>query len=185
MTHTINPESLALIKDSIKTIPDYPKAGILFRDVTSLMENPTAYNASIQLLVDKYKSYGFTKIVGTESRGFLFGAPLALALDLPFVPVRKPGKLPREVISESYELEYGQDTLEIHTDAIVEGDKVLVVDDLLATGGTIEATTKLIRRLGGRVDDAAFVISLPDIGGEARLQAAGLNVFSLCEFSGH
>lgn len=178
-------DTIAFIKDNIKTVPDYPKPGIMFRDVTSLMENAEAYKAAIALLVEKYQGQGFTKIVGTESRGFLFGAPLALELGVGFVPVRKPGKLPREVISESYELEYGVDTLEIHTDAISEGDKVLMVDDLLATGGTIEATTKLIRRLGGDVAHAAFIINLPEIGGETRLKAAGIDVYSICEFDGH
>lgn len=180
----MNNDSLALIKQSIKTIPDYPKAGILFRDVTSLLETPAAYKATIDLLVEQYKAHGFTKIVGTEARGFLFGAPLALELGVGFVPVRKPGKLPREVISESYDLEYGQDVLEIHTDAITSDDKVLVVDDLLATGGTIEATVKLIRRLGGEVNHAAFVISLPDLGGEKKLQAMDLELIKLCEFEG-
>ncbi|MDD9154607.1 adenine phosphoribosyltransferase [Aliivibrio sp. S4TY2] len=178
-------ETLELIKSSIKSIPDYPKAGIMFRDVTSLMEDPKAYQATIQLLVEKYKQGGFTKIVGTEARGFLFGAPLALELGVGFVPVRKPGKLPRPTIAQTYDLEYGTDTLEIHTDAIVEGDKVLVVDDLLATGGTIEATVKLIRQLGGEVEHAAFVINLPEIGGETRLEGLGLNVYSICEFAGH
>ncbi|WP_025820570.1 adenine phosphoribosyltransferase [Shewanella marina] len=180
----MNTDSLALIKQSIKTIPDYPKAGIMFRDVTSLMEDPIAYQTTIQLLVDQYKDQGFTKVVGTEARGFLFGAPLALALGIGFVPVRKPGKLPRATIAESYELEYGHDVLEIHTDAIEAGDKVLVVDDLLATGGTIEATVKLIRALGGQVNHAAFVISLPELGGESRLQALDLELVKLCEFEG-
>lgn len=178
-------ETLELIKNSIKSVPDYPKAGIMFRDVTSLMEDPKAYQATIQLLVEKYKQGGFTKIVGTEARGFLFGAPLALELGVGFIPVRKPGKLPRPTIAQTYDLEYGTDTLEIHTDAIVEGDKVLVVDDLLATGGTIEATVKLIRQLGGDVQHAAFVINLPEIGGETRLEGLGLNVYSICEFPGH
>ena len=182
---TMTAETQALIQASIKTIPDYPKKGILFRDVTSLMEDPKAYQATIQLLVEKYQAMGFTKVVGTEARGFLFGAPLALELGLGFVPVRKPGKLPRETVSQSYELEYGTDVLEIHTDAIKAGDKVLVVDDLLATGGTIEATVKLIRQLGGEVSDAAFVINLPDIGGEEKLKSLGLNVYSICEFAGH
>ncbi|MBE8167158.1 MAG: adenine phosphoribosyltransferase [Shewanella sp.] len=180
----MNTETLALIKQSIKTIPDYPKAGIMFRDVMSLLEDAKAYQATIALLVEQYKSMGFTKVVGTEARGFLFGAPLALELGVGFVPVRKPGKLPRETISEDYELEYGKDTLEIHTDAIVEGDKVLVIDDLLATGGTIDATVKLIRRLKGDASHAAFVINLPDLGGEARLKALGLEVLTLCEFEG-
>ena len=178
-------ETISLIKSSIKSIPDYPKAGIVFRDITSLMENAEAYRATIFHLLEKYQDMGFTKVVGTEARGFLFGAPLALELGIGFVPVRKPGKLPRQTISESYELEYGTDTLEIHVDAIQPGDKVLVVDDLLATGGTIEATTTLIRKLGGVVEHAAFVINLPEIGGDKRLEALGLNVYSVCEFEGH
>lgn len=181
----MNSEKLALIKASIKSIQDYPKPGILFRDVTSLMENAEAYKATIDILVEKYKDMGFTKVVGTEARGFLFGAPLALELGVGFVPVRKPGKLPRATIGQSYELEYGTDTLEIHTDAISEGDKVLVVDDLLATGGTIEATTKLIRKLGGVVEHAAFVINLPEIGGDKRIENLDIEVFSICEFEGH
>lgn len=174
-----------LIKDSIKTIADYPKQGILFRDVTSMLEVPEAFAASIRLIVDRYRDQGFTKVVGTESRGFIFGAPVALEMGVGFVPVRKPGKLPREVISESYALEYGTDTLEMHVDAIVPGDKVLVIDDLLATGGTIEATAKLIRRLGGEVTDAAFIINLPDLGGQKRLEGMGINTFSLVDFEGH
>ncbi|MGL6118452.1 adenine phosphoribosyltransferase, partial [Plesiomonas sp.] len=164
-----------LVKESIKTIVDYPKQGILFRDVTSLLEVPEAFAASIRLIVERYRDHGFTKVVGTEARGFLFGTPVALALGVGFVPVRKPGKLPREVIAESYALEYGTDTLEMHIDAIVPGDKVLVIDDLLATGGTIEATAKLIRRLGGEVTDAAFIINLPDLGGQQRLESMGIN----------
>jgi len=176
---------LERIKNSIKTIPNYPKSGIFFRDITSLLEQPEAYADSIQLLANHYRGKGLTKVVGTEARGFLFGAPVALALGLGFVPVRKPGKLPREILSESYELEYGVDTLEIHQDAIKPGDKVLVVDDLLATGGTIEATVKLIRRLGGDVQDAAFVINLPDLGGEARLKHMAVASYSLVIFPGH
>ena len=178
-------EIIKFIESNIKSIPDYPKPGILFRDVTSLMENIDAYEATIQLLSDTYKDIKFDKIVGTEARGFLFGAPLALKLGVGFVPVRKPGKLPRKVISEEYELEYGTNSLEIHVDAINEGDNVLVIDDLLATGGTIEATAELIRRLGGTVEHAGFVINLPDIGGEARLQKLGITVYSICNLPGH
>ncbi|MBA0205116.1 adenine phosphoribosyltransferase [Pectobacterium aroidearum] len=174
-----------LIKNSIKSIPDYPKPGILFRDVTSLLEDPVAYAASIEMLANRYRNSGVTKVVGTEARGFLFGAPVALALGVGFVPVRKPGKLPRPTISESYELEYGSDTLEIHSDAISAGDNVLVIDDLLATGGTLEATVKLIRRLGGTVNDAAFIINLFDLGGEQRLTGMGVTCYSLVDFPGH
>ena len=130
------------IKSVVKTVPDYPKPGILFRDVTSVLEDHKAFSSCISLLVEKYQGMGFTKIAGTEARGFLFGAPLAIEMGIGFVPVRKPNKLPREVVSESYELEYGMDTLEIHKDAIEPGDKVLLIDDLLATGGTIAASAK-------------------------------------------
>ncbi len=175
---------LYFLKNSIQTIPDYPKKGIMFRDVTSLLDNAKAFSLTIELLVNQFKDQNFTKVVGTEARGFLFGAPLALALGVGFIPVRKPGKLPRATISENYQLEYGQDTLEIHKDALTAQDKVLVIDDLLATGGTIAATTKLIRRLGASVSFAGFVISLPDLGGEACLSQCGLNVFSLLQYSG-
>lgn len=177
-------DNYAFIRSSIKTVADYPKPGIMFRDVTSLIENPAAFHQSIELLAKPYRNMDFTKVVGTEARGFLFGAPVALELGLGFVPVRKPGKLPRETISESYELEYGQDTLQIHTDAIEPGDRVLLVDDLLATGGTIEASAKLIRRLGGIVEHAAFVIALPDLGGVQRLNEVGLKSSYLCSFDG-
>ncbi|MFU2098149.1 adenine phosphoribosyltransferase [Mannheimia haemolytica] len=176
---------LDLIKSSIKSIPDYPKAGIIFRDITSLLEVPTAFQATIDAIVAEFKDKGITKIVGTESRGFIFGAPVALALGVPFVLVRKPKKLPREVISQSYTLEYGEDTLEIHKDAVSANDNVLVIDDLLATGGTIDATAKLIRRLGGNVEHAAFVIWLSELGGKERLEKEGVKSFSLVSFEGH
>ena len=146
---------------------------------------PTAFKATIDLIVEKYKDKGLTKVIGTESRGFIFGAPVALALGLPFIPVRKPGKLPREVIAQSYQLEYGQDTLELHTDAISQGDNVLIIDDLLATGGTVEATVKLVQRLGGEVKHAAFVINLPELGGEKRLRDLGIDCYTLVNFEGH
>lgn len=172
------------LKAAIHTIPDYPKAGILFRDVTGILDDAEAFKLSINILADKFKDRGYTKIVGTEARGFLFGAPLALAMGVGFVPVRKPGKLPRATFAQDYQLEYGQDTLEIHQDALDENDNVLIIDDLLATGGTIEATTKLIRRLGATVTNAAFVISLPDLGGESKLEAMDLSVFSLLQYAG-
>ncbi|SFN37394.1 adenine phosphoribosyltransferase [Xenorhabdus japonica] len=182
---TANAQILQLIKDSIETIPDYPKAGILFRDITTLLDNPAAYQATIDLLVAHYQDKGITKIVGTEARGFLFGAPVALRLGVGFVPVRKKGKLPRETLSETYDLEYGTDTLEIHKSSINEGDKVLVIDDLLATGGTIDATVRLIRRLSGQVSEAAFIIGLPDLGGTERLKKQGVDCYTIVEFPGH
>ncbi|MFU9138331.1 adenine phosphoribosyltransferase [Erwinia tasmaniensis] len=182
---TATAQQLEFLKNSIKSIPDYPKPGILFRDVTSLLEDPKAFALSIELFVERYREAGITKVVGTEARGFLFGAPVALGLGVGFVPVRKPGKLPRKTFSETYELEYGSDRLELHCDAIQPGDTVLVVDDLLATGGTIEATVKLIRRAGGTVNQAAFVINLFDLSGEERLKAQGIESFSLVTFPGH
>lgn len=182
---TAREQQLQLIKESIATIPDYPKEGVLFRDITTLLNNPAAYQATIDLLVEHYKDKDVTKIVGTEARGFLFGAPVALRLGVGFVPVRKKGKLPREVLSMTYDLEYSTDTLEIHRDSIQPEDNVLVIDDLLATGGTVEATVRMIKQLGANIVDAAFIISLPDLGGVERLAAEGVNSFSLVEFPGH
>ena len=176
---------LDLIKSSIKSTPNYPKEGIIFRDITTLLEVPAAFKATVDLIVEQYRDKGITKVLGTESRGFIFGAPVALALGLPFELVRKPKKLPRETISQSYQLEYGQDTLEIHVDAISEGDNVLIIDDLLATGGTVEATVKLVQRLGGVVKHAAFVINLPELGGEKRLNNLGVDCYTLVNFEGH
>ena len=176
---------LDLIKSSIKSIPNYPKEGIIFRDITTLLEVPAAFKATIDLIVEQYRNKGITQVLGTESRGFIFGAPVALALGLPFELVRKPKKLPRETISQSYQLEYGQDTLEMHVDAISEDDNVLIIDDLLATGGTVEATVKLVQRLGGVVKHAAFVINLPELGGEKRLNNLGVDCYTLVNFEGH
>lgn len=180
----MNEQHLIQLKLAIRAIPDYPIKGVLFRDVTSLLEDSEAFALTVNLLHEKYKNQGFTKVVGTEARGFLFGAPLALALGVGFVPVRKPGKLPRETYAQAYQLEYGEDVLEIHRDALVETDKVLIIDDLLATGGTIEATAKLIRRIGAKVEDAGFVISLPDLGGENKIAAMDLKPFSLVQYPG-
>jgi adenine phosphoribosyltransferase len=176
--------TLQLIKNSIKSIPDYPIEGIIFRDVTSLIEDGQAFAATINLFVERYKNKKIDKVVGTEARGFIFGAPLAAAIGAGFVPVRKPGKLPRTTIQESYSLEYGTDTLQIHHDAISKGETVLLVDDLLATGGTAEASVKLIQRSGGSVLEAAFVIQLPTLNGAEKLTALDVPHFSLVEFEG-
>ncbi|OCG08797.1 adenine phosphoribosyltransferase [Gilliamella sp. wkB178] len=177
-------EKLTLIRNSIITIPDYPKPGILFRDITSLLEDPVAFRTSVELLIDHYRDKKIDKIVGTEARGFIFAAPIALALGVGFVPVRKPKKLPREVYSEEYQLEYGTDSLEIHTDAIKPGERVLIIDDLLATGGTVAATVNLVHKAGGIAKDAAFVINLPALEGKEKLTEMGIDCFTLIDFAG-
>lgn len=176
--------TLQRIKNCIKTIPDYPIPGIMFRDITTLIENGPAFSDTINLLVERYKDQNIDKIVGTEARGFIFGAPLAAAIGAGFVPVRKPGKLPRTTVHEDYQLEYGTDTLHIHRDAIKKGERVILVDDLLATGGTAQASIKLIQRSGGTVIESAFIIELPGLKGAEKI--TGLNVphFSLIEFEG-
>lgn len=176
--------SVERIKSSIQTVPDYPKAGIMFRDVTTLMQDAEAFKMSIQCLAEQYQSYNFDRIAGTEARGFIFGAPLAVELGIGFVPVRKPNKLPRKVIRENYQLEYGEDCLEMHHDAVFHGENILMIDDLLATGGTMMATANLIRQLGGVVEHAGFVVSLPALGGGEKLAQQGIKSFSICEFEG-
>lgn len=173
------------IQSLIRTIPDYPKPGIQFRDITTLIKDAQGFKATIDMLVERYRGRDISKVVGTEARGFIFGAPLAYALGVGFVPVRKKGKLPGKTTGHEYALEYGHDRIEMHNDAIDAGDKVLVVDDLLATGGTAQATVMLVRGLGGDVAECAFVVDLPELGGRAKLEKMGLTVFTLCEFAGH
>lgn len=168
----------------IRTIPDYPKPGIQFRDITTLLKDGTGFYAAIEALVQRYRGQTISKIVGIESRGFMFAAPLAYALKLGFVPIRKKGKLPGESMGHDYELEYGTDRIEIHHGAIEAGENVLIVDDLLATGGTAQAAATLVQKMGGRVVECAFLVDLPDIGGRQRLENEGLPVFALCEFEG-
>ncbi len=172
------------IKSKIRTVPHYPKQGIMFRDITTLLKDPAGFHATVNELAARYKSMQIDKIAGIESRGFILGAPLAYALGKGFVPIRKKGKLPAETIGHDYALEYGTDRIEIHTDAIAKGEKVLLVDDLIATGGTAEAACKLIEKMGGEIVECTFIIDLPDIGGRARLEKNGHKVFALCEFEG-
>jgi adenine phosphoribosyltransferase len=172
------------IKSRIRTIPHYPHQGIMFRDITTLLKDPVGLRATIQAIVHRYKDVKIDKVAGIESRGFIVGTPVAYELGLGFVPIRKKGKLPAETVGRDYQLEYGTDRIEIHTDAIQKGDRVLLVDDLIATGGTAEAATKLIQDMGGIVVECCFVIDLPDVGGRERLEKLGHKVFALCEFEG-
>ncbi|MGB0439899.1 MAG: adenine phosphoribosyltransferase [Paracoccaceae bacterium] len=172
------------IKDYIRTIPDFPHKGILFRDVTTLFADPRGIRLAIDQLLHPYAGMRFDKVVGLEARGFILGGAIAHQLSVGFVPIRKQGKLPGAVLSEAYELEYGKAVVEVHDDAITPGERILVVDDLLATGGTAEAGIKLIHRLGGVIIGCAFVIDLPDLGGRKRLEALGMDVHALCAFEG-
>lgn len=173
------------LKALVRTIPDYPKKGILFRDITTLIEHPEGFKESIERIAGRYRGRGITHVAGIEARGFIFGAGVAIALGVGFIPIRKKGKLPGETIGQNYALEYGVDTIEIHADVLDRNDKVLLVDDLIATGGTAIAAVGLLRRTGAAVEDAAFVIDLPDLGGAAKLKAEGVTVASLIDFDGH
>ena len=172
------------IKSRIRTIPHYPKQGIMFRDITTLLKDPVGMRLMIDEIVKRYKGHKVSKVAGIESRGFIIGAPVAYRLGVGFIPIRKKGKLPGETIGHDYELEYGADRIEIHTDAISKGERILLIDDLVATGGTAEAAATLIGKMGGEVIERCFVVDLPDIGGRKRLEKMGLKVFTLCEFEG-
>lgn len=170
------------IKQKIRGIPDWPKKGIIFRDITTLVKDPEGFKETIDLLYERYKDKKIDKVAGIESRGFIFGAPLAYLLNVGFIPIRKPGKLPADVISEEYSLEYGTDKIEIHKDAIDKGDKVLIVDDLIATGGTVGAARNLLKKLGAEIVECTFVVELVDLKGRDKLK--GENIFSIVEFEG-
>lgn len=177
---------LVPIKEKIRTIPDHPKKGIMFRDITTLIKDPVGFRLVIDNFTQRYikGDIDFDIIVGIESRGFIIGGALAYTLGKGFVPVRKKGKLPAETISHEYELEYGTDTIEMHTDAFPKGARVLVIDDLIATGGTALATAALIEKLGGSVVEMAFIVNLPDVGGAAKLKSSGYKLHALTEFEG-
>ena len=172
------------IKDYIRTIADFPHEGIMFRDVTTLFSDPRGLRICVDQLLHPFAAQEIDKVVGLEARGFIIGGAIAQQLSVGFVPVRKQGKLPGATLSQDYELEYGEAVMEIHDDAIDAGDKVLLVDDLLATGGTAEAGIRLVERLGGDIVGCSFIIDLPELGGRARLEALGMEIHTLCEFGG-
>jgi adenine phosphoribosyltransferase len=174
------------IKSRIRTVPDYPKKGILFRDITTLIKDPVGFRLVIDNFTQRYikGDIQIDSIVGIEARGFIIGGALSYTLGKGFVPIRKLGKLPAEVVRHEYELEYGKNTVEVHKDAIKKGAKILVVDDLLATGGTALAAASLVEKLGGSVSELAFIVNLPEAGGYAKLKNKGYNVFCLTDFEG-
>lgn len=170
------------IKAAIRDIPDFPKPGVLFKDITPVLERPEVFKEVVDHLSERYRDKKIDKIIAVESRGFIFGAPLAVALGAGLVTARKFGKLPHETIGETYTLEYGEETLEMHKDSICQGERLIVIDDLLATGGTAAASVKLARRLGGQVVEAGFLVELKFLNGRKRLQELDVPVFSLVEF---
>jgi adenine phosphoribosyltransferase len=172
------------LRASIRTIPDYPKKGIMFRDITTLLGDARSFRRAVDELVQPWAGSKIDKVAGIEARGFILGGAVAHQLSVGFVPIRKRGKLPGEKISMPYTLEYGEAEMEIHADALQAGARVLLIDDLLATGGTAEAGVKLIEKLGAEIVAAAFVIDLPELGGRERLAALGIDVHTLCEFEG-
>jgi adenine phosphoribosyltransferase len=173
------------LEAAIRTIPDYPKQGILFRDITTLLGNPRAFRRTVDELVHPWAGSKIDKVAGIEARGFIIGGAVAHQLSAGFVPIRKRGKLPHETVRIAYSLEYGLDEMEMHRDAIEAGQKVILVDDLIATGGTAEGAVKLLKELGADVIAAVFVIDLPDLGGKAKIERLGVPVRTLVEFPGH
>ncbi|HEX3666215.1 MAG TPA: adenine phosphoribosyltransferase [Rhizomicrobium sp.] len=172
-------------KSVIRSIPDYPKPGIIFRDITTLLGHPRAFRHAVDELVKPYRGVRIDRVAGIEARGFILGGAVAHQLSVGFVPVRKKGKLPWQVLSEDYALEYGTDRVEIHTDAVQHGEHIVVVDDLIATGGTCIAAIRLLERAGAKVVGCSFVIDLPDLGGSEKLRALGKEVKTLVTFEGH
>lgn len=173
------------LADSIRAIPDYPKPGIIFRDITTLLGDARAFRRAVDELVQPFAGLKIAKIAGIEARGFILGGAVAHQLSAGFVPVRKKGKLPHETVSVTYELEYGTDEIEVHKDAVSPGERVLLVDDLIATGGTAEGAVNLLSQLGAEVVAACFIVDLPDLGGADRVRRLGVPVRTLVSFGGH
>ncbi|MDK1387206.1 adenine phosphoribosyltransferase [Sinorhizobium sp. 8-89] len=181
MTATVQSELIS----AIRSIPDYPKPGVMFRDITTLLGNPKAFGRAIDELVHPYAGTKVDKIAGIEARGFILGGAIAHQLSAGFVPIRKKGKLPHDTVRIAYSLEYGVDEMEMHRDAIQPGEKVILVDDLIATGGTAEGAVKLLKQMGADIVAACFIIDLPELGGRRKLEGLGVNVRTLIEFAGH
>lgn len=173
------------IKEKIRAIPDYPKPGIIFRDITTLLQDARGFRKTVDEMVQPLAGTRIDKVVGIEARGFILGGAIAHQLSVGFVPVRKRGKLPWKTLAQEYQLEYGTDSMEIHIDAIQPNENILIVDDLIATGGTAAAAIKLIRAHQGNVVGCSFIVDLPELGGRKKLEALGVQVLSLCEFEGH
>jgi adenine phosphoribosyltransferase len=174
-----------LIRRTIRTVPDWPTPGVQFRDITPLLSTPKVFRVLIDQFVHRYFDQRPDAVAGLDARGFIIGSVLAYELGIGFIPIRKKGKLPYATVAESYELEYGSATVEMHTDAVRSGDRVLLIDDLIATGGTMMAGKRLLERLGAVVIEGAAIVDLPELGGAAKLRAAGLQLFTLVSFEGH
>lgn len=171
-----------LVRNAIRSVPDWPKEGVTFRDITPVLQDPGSFRALIDIFVYRYMRQRMDLVAGVDARGFIIGSVLAYELNLGFVPVRKSGKLPFNTVAEEYKLEYGNASVEMHTDAVLPGQRVLLVDDLIATGGTMVAASRLLQRLGANVVEAAAIIDLPDLGGSRLIRDSGLPVFTVCQF---
>lgn len=171
------------IKAAIRTVRDWPKPGVNFRDITTLMQDPATFHKLIDLCAARYRDQDVFAIAAIDARGFILGAPIAYALGCSFVPIRKKGKLPFHTMSETYQLEYGEDSVEMHSDAFAPGSRIVLIDDLVATGGTMLAAASLIKRAGGELMECLAIVNLPGLGGAARIRASGLELFALCEFN--
>ncbi len=173
------------IRDQIRTVPNWPAPGVMFRDITPLLQNPKTFRVLIDMFVYRYMGQKIDVVAGVDARGFILGSVLAYELNLGFIPIRKKGKLPFQTISENYELEYGSAAVELHEDACKAGDRVVLIDDLIATGGTMMAAAKLLRRLGANVVECAAIVDLPELGGSKLIKAEGYALHTICDFSGH
>ena len=180
---TMNIDPADYVRDTIRSVPDWPKPGVMFRDITPVLQDPQSFRVLIDLFVYRYMGQRLDLVAGIDARGFIVGAVLAYELNLGFVPVRKKGKLPFRTVAEEYSLEYGNATVEMHTDSVRPGQRVLLIDDLIATGGTMVAAAKLLQRLGANVIEAAAIIDLPDLGGSQAVKDTGLPVYTVCSFS--